>query len=105
MAHRPKPPVPRPRRRPPPLFIGAWIRRLGLKQVDVARGAGIGESYMSSIVSGNKYPGPAVLAAIASVMGVPEHVLRQPPPDEAAIRAIGDLDPAIISRLQPKHPN
>jgi hypothetical protein len=54
---------------------------------------------MSLIVSGDKYPSPGLLHAIAEAMGVPEHILRQPPPDEATVRATAGLDPAILARL------
>lgn len=98
-------PVKRPRRAPPRLYVGEWIRRLGLKQVEVARSAQIGESYLSLIISHKKYPSVAVLADIAAAMGVPEQALRQPPPDEATVRALSGLDPALLSRLQPKFPS
>ena len=99
MTIRPKVPVRRPRRPPPTLYIGEWLRRLGMKQVEVARACEIGESHMSLIVSRGKYPSPGLLAAIADAIGVPEHVLRQPPPDEATVRATAGLDPAILARL------
>jgi transcriptional regulator with XRE-family HTH domain len=89
----------RPRRPPPKLYIGAWLRRLGLKQVDVASAAAIGQSHMSLIVKGERYPGPGTLEAIATAMGVTAETLKKPPPDEATIRATADIDPAILARL------
>lgn len=91
--------VRRPRRPPPKLYIGPWIRRLGLKQVTVAKEAGIGESFMSSIVAGDKYPSPGVLADIAKAMGVSEHELRAPPPDEDLIRAAAAISPETLAKL------
>jgi transcriptional regulator with XRE-family HTH domain len=99
MTIRPKVPVRRPRRPPPKLYIGQWLKRLGMKQVEIARACDIGESHMSLIVSGDKYPSPGLLAEVARAMGVPEHVLRQQPPDEATVRATAGLDPAVLARL------
>lgn len=103
MAQRPKVPVKRPRKPPPKLYIGPWLRRLGLSQVEVATAASIGESHMSLIISGERYPGPGTKAAIADAMGLPEHALRQPPPDEATVAAIAGMDPAVLARLLPKN--
>jgi len=89
----------RPRRPPPKLYIGPWIRRLGLKQVEVARGAQIGESHMSLIVKGERYPSPGALEDIAAAMSTTVETLKKPPPDEATIRAAADIDPAILARL------
>lgn len=89
----------RPRRPNPPLYIGQWIRRLGLKQVDVARGARIGESYMSSIIKGDKYPRPGILEDIAGAMGLTVEALKKPPPDDHAIRATAGLDAETLARL------
>jgi hypothetical protein len=103
MARNPRTPISgpgsRPRRPPPKLFIGPWIRRLGLKQVEVARGARIGESHMSLIVKEERYPSPGALEDIASAMGTTVETLKKPPPDEATIRAAADIDPAILARL------
>lgn len=89
----------RPRRPNPPLYIGQWIRRLGMRPVDVARGADIGESHMSLIISGKKYPSAGVLEDIAATMGLTADALKKPPPDDAAIRAMAGLDPGTIARL------
>lgn len=89
----------RPRRPPPTLYIGPWLRKLGLKQVEVARAARIGESHMSLIVKGDRYPSPGTLEDIAAAMGVTVETLKKPPPDEATIRAMADIDPAILARL------
>ncbi len=94
-----KGPGSRPRRPPPPLYIGQWIRRFGLTQVEVARGARIGESHMSLIVKGERYPGPGTLEDIATAMGVTAETLKKPPPDDATILAAAGIDPAILARL------
>jgi transcriptional regulator with XRE-family HTH domain len=105
MTQRPKPIIRRPRRPPPPVFIGAWVKRLGVKQVEIAKKAEIGESYMSLLVSGAKYPGPAVKRAIADALRIPESALHQMPPDEETVRALAGLDPSILARLDPKNPD
>ena len=103
MARNPKTPKTgpgsRPRRAPPALYIGPWIRRLGLTQVEVAKGARIGESHMSLIIKGERYPSAGALEDIAVAMGTTVETLKKPPPDEATIRAAADIDPAILARL------
>jgi transcriptional regulator with XRE-family HTH domain len=99
MVKKSKPLVPRPRKPKPPLYVGPWLRRLGLSQVEVAKAADIGESHMSLIISGDRYPGPGALAAIAEAMGLPEAALKRLPPDEATVSAIAGIDPAILARL------
>lgn len=94
-----KGPGSRPRRPNPELFIGQWMRRLGLKQVDVARGARIGESHMSLILKGDRYPSAGALEDIATAMGTTSETLKKPPPNEATIRAAADIDPATLARL------
>lgn len=70
-----------------------------MKQVEVARAAGIGESHMSLIIKGERYPSPGALEDIATAMGTNSETLKKAPPDEAALRAIADIDPSILALL------
>ena len=49
----------------------------GLRQYDVARRAGIAESYMSKIETGRVKPCPELLARIAAVLDVAPETLRE----------------------------
>lgn len=89
----------RPRRPNPTLYIGQWIRKLGLKQVDVARAAKIGESHMSLIIKGDRYPSHGALEDIALAMDTAVETLKKPPPDDATVRAAAQIDPATLARL------
>lgn len=89
----------RPRRPPPKLYIGQWIRRLGLKQVEVARAARIGESHLSLIIKGDRYPSAGALEDIAAAMGTTTDTLKRAPPDDDTIRAAAEIDPATLARL------
>lgn len=99
----PKKPRQRVRRAPPPLYLGGWIRRLGFKQRDVAKGVPMNEGYLSELIKGTskKYPSPAMLADIARFLGIPAHYLHRPPPDSRAMEQISGIDPTIIERLRP----
>lgn len=100
MIQAPKRPIPRgPRRARPPLYIGPWMSRLGLRQVDIAEKVEITASYMSLIVKGDKYPSPGVLRDLAEAMDIPEHLLRQRPPDNLAVQATAGIDAATLARL------
>lgn len=82
------------------LFLGQWLRRLGLRQVDVAKGSGIGESYLSLLISDpNKKPTPDVLLALSDELGVPVNALYRMPPPWTEIEAKVQLTPAQIARL------
>ena len=94
-----KGPGSRPRRAPPRLYVGEWLRRLGYSQVAIARAVEIGESHMTLIIQRKRYPSPGLLIAIAEAMGLTSELLRHPPPDEDTIRATAGIDPQIIARL------
>lgn len=94
-----KGPGSRPRRAPPRLYIGEWLRRLGFTQVAIARAVEIGESHMTLIIQRKRYPSPGLLIAIADAMGVTSEMLRRPPPDEETIRAASGIDPGTLARL------
>lgn len=94
-----KGPGSRPRRPPPKLYIGEWLRRLGFTQVAIARAVEIGQPHMTLIIQRKRYPSPGLLIAIASAMGVTSEMLRRPPPDEETIRAAAGIDAETLARL------
>lgn len=91
-----------PQRRSRPLYIGQWIRALGLKQVEVVRATGINEGYLSELCGGKttKVPSSAVLADIAESLKIPVDYLYRLPPDQAFIDQATSLDPAVLARLR-----
>lgn len=101
-----KAPRKRPERPVKPLFIGQWLKALRLQQRKVAKEAGINEGYFSELISGKNKTNPsnAVVFAIAEAMGIPWHVLYQPPPDKEFLQKAFTLDPAVLLRLMPPKP-
>lgn len=78
------------------LLLGMWIKRLGLKQNQVAEDAGIGESYLSQLINDPKAQDGVrwkVLRRITQAMGLtnPLDLYKQPPPP--------DLTPAQLATL------
>ena len=93
-------------RMPPPkqiLCLGQWIRRLDLRQVDVARDAHITESYLSTLISNpQKKPTPDVLIALSNAIGITVNDLYRLPPPTTAVEATQKLTPqqlAVLSSL------
>lgn len=83
------------------LHIGAWIAALGKTQTEVAADAGIGEAYLSQLISGEKEnPGYQMIVRISRALGILPRYLTQPPPNADAINAMSGLPPALISRLK-----
>lgn len=94
------------KRAPPTLYVGQWIRALGKRQRDVARGTSVTEGYLSLLVNGGrKNPSLACLAEIADFLGIPAHYLYRPPPPRQILETISGLDPETISRLGSAHPS
>jgi transcriptional regulator with XRE-family HTH domain len=86
---------------PPPLFVGQWIRALGKKPAEVAKGAPVNEGYLSEIINGRKRaPSIEVLHAIAVFLGIPREYLHRPPPTAGTMEMIRSLDPAVLAKLQ-----
>jgi hypothetical protein len=80
-----------------PLHLGPWLRRMGLKQIQVARKAGIGKSYMSQLVSGKKDdPSALHVLAISEAMGVTVNALYRLPPTQQQVDQVRKLTPEQI---------
>lgn len=87
-----------PQKAPPVLYIGEWMARLGIRPVELARGTGLTESYISELVKRTKNnPSFSAIADIADYMGITINDLRRPPPPAAIL---GGLSPEAISRLK-----
>lgn len=87
------------------LYIGEWIRALGVKQIEVVRATGINEGYLSSLISGTrKNPSFEYLNQIADFLGIPVGYFNRPPPDREFLTEAAGLDPKVLARLTaPRH--
>ncbi len=105
MAGKPKTLRKAPQRQFRKLYIGEWIRALGLKQIDVVRGTGINEGYLSSLISGSKKnPSFELLNQIAEFLRIPVSYFNRLPPDREFIAEAAELDPRVLARLMsPRH--
>lgn len=95
--------VKRNRKPKPDLYVGPWLRRLDLQQRAVAKAAGIGESFLSSIIKGDRHPGTTTIMALAKAMKIPAEKLLEPPPAADVARAAAGLAPEVLLRLSQKH--
>lgn len=87
------------------LFVGEWIRALGFRQVEVVRGTGINEGYLSELISGGKRnPSFEVLNEIAEFLGIPVSYFNRAPPDREFIAEAAEIDPRVLAKLMsPRH--
>lgn len=89
---------PRPQYRP--LFIGPWIIRLGRKPSEIAKAVGVGESYLSLLISGDKKnPSGALLLAISEELGISVNDLYRRPPSQEVTDAVTTLRPDQVAAL------
>lgn len=83
-----------------PLHIGLWISRLGRKPSEIAKAVGIGESYMSLLISGEKNnPSAALLLSISEELGITINDLYRRPPEREVTDQISQLRPDQIAAL------
>jgi transcriptional regulator with XRE-family HTH domain len=87
-------------KRPRTFHLGEWLARLGRKPVELAKAVGVGESYISLLISGQKdNPSIRLLLDISEFLGLTINDLyRRPPPREAS-NALGHLSPAQLATL------
>jgi transcriptional regulator with XRE-family HTH domain len=82
------------------LHLGAWLARLGVKQIRLAEELNITPGYMSEIVSGKKNGADIDLwMDIAHVLGIPLEALFRRPPDSKAVASVEGLSDAVIAKL------
>lgn len=83
------------------LYIGEWIKALGLKQIDIARKAGLKKSYFNLLCSRKRdNPSLNVLQAIADAMELNILDLQKPPPPSQSIDHIQNIPIDLIERLR-----
>lgn len=96
----PRPRQNRPARPPRQLQLGPWLDRLGRKQVEAAKAAGVTAGYISDLVSGKKpNPSPGVLLDISEWLGLTVNDLYVMPPPENAVAAAGQMPPSQMAAL------
>lgn len=93
----------RPVRKVKTLYLGPWLARLGRKPSEIAKAVGIGESYLSLLISGDKKnPSSALVLAISEELGITVNDLYRRPPDVDVTEAVTQLRPdqlAVLSDL------
>lgn len=83
-----------------PLHIGPWIVRLGRKPSEVAKKVGIGESYLSLLISGDKKnPSGQLLLAISEELGISVNDLYRHPPASDITARVSELRPDQLAVL------
>lgn len=82
------------------LYIREWADRLGRKQVEVAKAAGVGQSFMSLVFKGEK-PGMSVeaLLGISELFGLSVNDLFRPPPERDVTERFAQLRPDQVAAL------
>ena len=91
----------KPRPVPPPLYIGEWIRALGMRPADVARATGRNEGYLSQLINGQKRrPSLGLQKEIADALGIPMMYFVTPPPPREVVEQAGAIDPGVLARLR-----
>jgi hypothetical protein len=77
-----------------PLHLGEWMSRFDARAVDIAKAAGVGQSYISSIISGKK-PNPrfTILVKITDHLGISVNDLTRPPPPSEEFDRVRKLTP------------
>lgn len=83
------------------LYLGQWLHALGKRPVDVVRGTGINEGYISELISGKKKnPSTKYSFLIATFLGLKVDDLYKPPPDREFIKRAKAMDPDLLARLR-----
>lgn len=82
------------------LYLGPWLARLGRRPSEVAKAVGVGESYLSLLISGDKRnPSGALLLAISEELGISVNDLYRRPPDHEVTEAVTQLRPDQLATL------
>jgi transcriptional regulator with XRE-family HTH domain len=83
------------------LYIGQWIRALGMRPIDVVKGIGINEGYLSELINGKKKnPSGGTLIQIAEFLDIPMNYLYNPPPPQEIINQTSGIDSSVLERLR-----
>lgn len=78
----------------PPIYIGEWIAYLGRRQVEVAERAGMSESQLSLVITGQRQYIQGKLEAIANELGIERIDLFRPPTENPDWISLGGLNEA-----------
>lgn len=86
-----------------PLHVGEWVAQSGRQQEDIADASGIGNAYLSELISGKKKnPSVHVLRSLAEELGITINDFYRKPPTGAQRERLKNLSPsdaATLSRL------
>lgn len=102
--------MPRKRKDPPPskprkLQLGAWLDRLGVRQIRVAEAVNVTPTYINELCSGAKTnPSNGILLDIAQFLGIPAESLYKLPPSGETAREVDGLSPAVLAKLREPEP-
>lgn len=94
------------------LHLGEWLSRLDRKPVELAKAIGVGESYISLLISGKKNnPSGKLLLDISEFLSLTVNDLYKPPPPPAASDALNHLNPGqlavlgtLLDQMKPRRP-
>ena len=84
------------------LQLGPWIRYRGLTQHQVAKGAGVGDPYLTQLINNPaREPSVTVLFTLAEALGIenPKDLFRQPPPVKLSGAAKANLRPPTTAKF------
>ena len=85
------------------LQLGPWIRYRGLTQHQVAKDAGVGDSYLTQLINNPaREPSVTVLFAFAEALGIenPKDLFREPPPVKLSGAGQSEFAPADHSEVR-----
>ena len=85
------------------LQLGPWIRYRGLTQHQVAKDAGVGNSYLTQLINNPaREPSVTVLFAFAEALGIenPKDLFREPPPVKLSGAGQSEFAPADHSEVR-----
>ena len=90
----------RPKKQFKPLFVGQWIVAVNRRPSEVAKAIGIGESYLSQIISGEKpNPSHSILFSLSEELGVPMNDFYRRPTERDITDKVARLRPDQLSAL------
>lgn len=85
---------------PPVLYVGQWIRALGLIPATVAKGLKMNEGYLSQIINNTRVPSVAMLNEIAGFLDIPAEYFKRPPPTSDFLAKVSEIEPKVLERLR-----
>lgn len=80
------------------LYISEWIEYLGRKQREVAEAAGVSESHLSLLASGQRPYVQGMVERIADALGIQPGRLFWPPPNAPLWAIVSELNPQEVEQ-------